>query len=124
MRITKLVTVAVMAAMFSIPAWAGDDDKGTMEKFGAAVDKKLEDAREFFSDGAVKARIIRRLMEDDRVSAKDIRVNVNEGVATLEGDTPSEEIAQRVVDIAKATEGVKSVENKLSIITRVPSKTK
>lgn len=101
-----------------------EEKKGAMERFGAAVDEKVERTREFFSDSAVTARIKRRLFQDDLVPAKDIKVTVDNGVATLEGDAPSEEIAQRALEIARATEGVAQVENRLSIIHRTPSKSK
>ena len=101
-----------------------EEKKGAMERFGATVDEKVEKTKEFFSDSAVTARIKRRLFQDDTVPAKDIKVTVDNGVATLEGDAPGEEIAQRALEIARATEGVVKVENRLSIIHRTPSKSK
>jgi hyperosmotically inducible protein len=101
-----------------------EETKGAMEKFGAAVDKKMGQTREFLSDASVTANIKRRLFRDDLVPAKDIKVKVDNGVAILEGDMPSEEIAQRAVEIARATEGVVKVDNRLSIIQRTPSTSK
>src|SRR3989338_8915630 len=80
-----------------------EEKKGARERFGATVDEKVEKTKEFFSGSAVTARIKRRLFQDDTVPAKDIKVTVDNGVATLEGDAPGEETAQRALEIARAT---------------------
>ncbi|MBI5814916.1 MAG: BON domain-containing protein [Nitrospinae bacterium] len=121
----KILTAAALLFTLTFsPAFAADEQKGTMEKIGASMDDKWSSAKDFFSDSAVKARVVARIMKDDSVPARDISVSVNEGVATLSGDAPSDEIAQRAVDITRATEGVKDVVNKLNIIQRVPSQAK
>jgi hyperosmotically inducible protein len=101
-----------------------EETKGSMEKFGAAVDEKMGQTREFLSDASVTASVKRRLFQDDLVPGKDVKVVVDNGVATLEGDMPSEEIAQRALEITRATEGIVKVNNRLSIIQRTPSKSK
>jgi hyperosmotically inducible protein len=101
-----------------------EEKKGAMERFGSTVDEKVEQTKEFFSDSAITASIKRRLFQDDMVPARDIKVTVDNGVATLEGDALSEEIARRALEIAIATEGVVKVENRLSIVHRAPSKSK
>lgn len=121
----RLVAVLALGVLLgaTAPAWT-EEKKGAMERFGASVDEKVERTKEFFSDAAVTARVKRRLFKDDMVPAKEIRVTVDNGVATLEGDAPSEEIAQRAIDITLATEGVEKVENRLFIVHRTPSKSK
>lgn len=121
----RLVAVFALGVLLGavVPVSAGDK-KGAMERFGASVDEKVEKTKEFFSDAAVTARIKRRLFNDEMVPAKEIKVTVDNGVATLEGDAPSEEIAQRALDITLATEGVEKVENRLFIVHRTPSKSK
>lgn len=118
------VMVSLGVLLGAVSPSQSEEKKGAMEKFGAAVDEKMEQTKEFFSDASVTANIKRRLFRDDMVPAKDIRVAVDNGAAILEGDVPSEEIAQRVVDITSATEGVVKVDNRLSIIHRTPSRSK
>jgi hyperosmotically inducible protein len=101
-----------------------EETKRGMEKFGAAVDEKVEQAKEFLTDASITANVKRRLFLDEQVPGKGVKVVVDNGVAILEGDMQSEEIAQRTIDIARATEGVVKVENRLSIIHRTPSKSK
>lgn len=101
-----------------------EEAKGAMERFGAAVDSKMERTKEFLSDASITANIKHRLFRDDLVPAKEVKVVVENGVAILEGDMPSEEIAQRALEITRATEGVVKVDNRLAIIHRTPSKSK
>jgi osmotically-inducible protein OsmY len=118
------VVLALGVMLGAVGPASSQEKKGAMERFGASVDEKVERTKEFFSDAAVTARIKRRLFKDDIIPAKEIKVTVDNGVATLEGDASSEEIAQRALDITLATEGVEKVENRLSIVHRTPSKSK
>lgn len=124
MKRCSLVALSLTILFGTAGLSVSEEKKGAMERFGATVDEKVEKTKEFFSDSAVTARIKRRLFQDDMVPAKDIKVTVDNGVATLEGDAPSEEIALRALEIARATEGVVKVENRISIIHRTPSKSK
>ncbi|MBI4665878.1 MAG: BON domain-containing protein [Nitrospinae bacterium] len=123
-RFTPFAVAIVMAIALPAHAQAEKEEKGTMERFGAAVDEKYEKTKEFFSDTAINARIKRRLLEDDQVSVKNISLTVDQGAVTVEGDAPSEEMAQRTLEIVRATEGVTGVTNKLQIIVREPSQAK
>lgn len=118
----KLIIVAVVIGLTTGSALSAE--RGTMEKFGSVVDQKIDSAKEFFGDSAVTARIKKRFIEDKQIPGKDVKVSVDNGVATLEGDVESEAVAQRAIDVAKATEGVKSVENKMMIISKSPSQSK
>jgi len=93
-----------------------------MERVGAAIDEGLEATKEFFSDSAITARVKKRFVRDEQVSAFDIRVATYDGLVILEGEAPSEDVAQRAVDIAKATKGVKNVENRIWIVRKAPSR--
>lgn len=119
-----LIAAAFFSAVLSgaVSPSQAEEKKGAMEKVGAVIDEKVEQTKEYLGDAAVTARIKRRLFQDDNVPAKDIKVTVDDGVATLEGDVPDEETAQRALEIARATEGVKKTENHLSIVHKTPSK--
>ncbi|MGK7345548.1 MAG: BON domain-containing protein [Candidatus Nitrospinota bacterium M3_3B_026] len=116
----KTFAALAAAALLAAPAFA--QGEGPMERVGKTIDEGVENARGFLSDAAITTRVKKRLIRDDYVSGFDIDVTTIDGRVTLEGDTPSEEVAQRAVEIARATEGVKSVDNRLWIVTRTPSK--
>lgn len=122
----KLIGATVMAALLITTGTGAfaEEDKGPMERVGSALDKGVEATRDYLSDAAVTSRVKKKYVRDEYVSAFDINVTTYNGRVILEGDVSSEAIAQRAVDMAKATKGVRSVENRLYIITRLPSKAK
>jgi len=52
---------------------------------------------------------------DDAVKAGQIGVTTNQGVVTLTGEVPSANARERAETIARQTEGVTQVENRLTI---------
>lgn len=116
----RTLAALAAAALLAAPAFAGDE--GPMERVGKAIDEGVESARDFLNDAAITTRVKKKLIRDEYVSGFDIDVTTIDGRVTLEGSAPSEEVAQRAVDIARATKGVKSVDNRLWIVTRTPSK--
>lgn len=94
---------------------------GAFEHVGSALDEGIEKTREFFTDSAITARVTKRLAKDEYVSVIDFRISTNEGIVTVTGEAQNEQIAQRVVDIARATKGARGVDNKILIISKAPS---
>ncbi len=64
-------------------------------------------------DATVTSRIKSGLLRDPVVAGSAIGVEVQDGVVTLTGRVPSEAVAARAVDIARNTEGVRRVEDRL-----------
>ncbi len=92
-----------------------------MEKAGEFLDKGLEKGADFFSDSAVTARIKKRLFTDDKVSGFDIKITTRDGNVIVEGEIDSEELAKRALEIVRNTQGVKSAENHMTLISKSSS---
>jgi hyperosmotically inducible protein len=67
------------------------------------------------SDATVATRIEMRLLWNDATSGLDIDVDTREGVATLSGAVSSEEERRVAERIARRTDGVREVKNKLRV---------
>jgi hyperosmotically inducible protein len=76
---------------------------------------KLEGA---MSEGALTAKIKSKMMLDDYVKARTIDVDTSGGVVTLTGVVESAAERERAVRLARETDGVKRVVDKLEIRTR------
>jgi hyperosmotically inducible protein len=102
----------------------GDDNDGdstrarareTGAKVGEAVGAAGDRAAEALSDGALTAKIKSKMALDDTVGALDIDVDTVDGNVTLSGRVRSEQERQRAVALARETEGVKNVADRLVI---------
>ena len=67
------------------------------------------------TDGWITMKVHSQFIPEDALSDSDIDVDTNAGVVTLTGTVPTEAGRTRAVAIAKATDGVKSVNDKLRI---------
>jgi hyperosmotically inducible protein len=80
---------------------------------GAAA--KLHDT---VADSALTAKIKSKMALDDHVNARAIDVDTSDSVATLTGVVASTEERKRAVQLARDTEGISRVVDKLEIQTR------
>ena len=99
-----------------------DDARDATARTGAAAREGARDVKETgrsagraMSDGWVTSKIYAQFIDESALSDSDIDVDVNAGVVTLTGTAVSEAGVSRAAAIAKATEGVKSVNNKLRV---------
>lgn len=69
----------------------------------------------YVSDANVAASVEMRLLWNDTTGALDIDVDVEDGVVTLTGPVNTEEERQMAERIARRTDGVREVENKLRV---------
>ena len=85
-------------------------------ELGAKASEAASAAQTAIADGSITAKIKAKLALDDTVKARDIHVDYTNGVVTLTGTvaTPSER--KRAVDLARETNGVRSVTDKLTMI--------
>jgi hyperosmotically inducible protein len=67
------------------------------------------------SDSAVTAKVKTALLADDNVKGLKIDVDTSGGVVTLNGTADSQANMTKAQTIARGIEGVKSVENKLTV---------
>ncbi len=81
------------------------------EKTAVAADR----ARAAFDDAALTTKIKSKMALDDTVQARRIDVTTDKGVVTLTGAVGSQSERQRAVQLARETQGVKSVTDHLQI---------
>ncbi len=69
------------------------------------------------SDVGITTSVKSRLAADDTVKAYQINVDTKEGVVTLTGEVPSQAAKETAVQVTRATDGVVSVVDNLTIAT-------
>ncbi|UCE76575.1 MAG: BON domain-containing protein [Gammaproteobacteria bacterium] len=85
---------------------------------GYYVAKSDRTAAEIASDTAITSTINSRYVKDDLVSAFDVNVDTHRGTVTLYGNVPSQQAAQRAVELARTVKGVNRVQSKLTVVSR------
>ena len=97
------------------------DDTGSVEMDTIAKAKKPETDRESMepgaetSDSAIAKQIEGKYITEPQLKGSDIQVQMKKGTATLTGTVWSEEQRQMAERIARQTEGVREVKNKLEV---------
>ena len=126
----KVFCVALMSAIFGL---TGCQKEGAAEKTGQKIDqatenagKRLEDAKqslsgkaektgEYLDDSAITAKIKADIISDSLLKASQINVTTTNGVVNLSGIVDSKQSIDRALEIARANQNVKSVENGLAV---------
>jgi osmotically-inducible protein OsmY len=88
------------------------------EGVGKAYDKSKEGvtkAGDEISDAYILTRVKSRFVGEDVLKGSDINVDVDGKVVTLKGTVPTAAARARAIELAKNTEGVKTVVDKLTI---------
>jgi hyperosmotically inducible protein len=94
---------------------AGRTAKDTARQTGQAVKDTGAAAGRTVTDGWIKSKIYAQFLTEDALDDSDIDIDVSRGVVTLNGFVKSAAGRTRAQAIAKATDGVKNVENKLTV---------
>ncbi len=89
--------VVVLFAIFAITAFTGIS-------FGQAV-----------SDDMIKSQINKSIQANPGLSIGNVMVDSKDGNVTLSGKVANKEAERQIVDMAKKTPGVKSVNSKLQV---------
>ncbi len=84
-------------------------------RVGESVARGANEAGQTVEAGAVTAKIKAKMALDDRVKAAKIDVDTDGSVVTLSGRVASEEERARAVQLARDTDGVTSVVDRLTI---------
>jgi len=94
-------------------------DVGTAREAGADVAEKVavgaNKAQRFASNAALMAKIKSKIALDDTMDASSINVDTSEGVVTLNGHVESVSQRERALQLARETDGVTSVVDRLTI---------
>ncbi|MFW5398767.1 molecular chaperone OsmY [Yersinia sp. 1252 StPb PI] len=78
-------------------------------------DQKSQSVSEYAGDAATTSSVKAKLLADDIVPSRKVKVETTEGVVQLSGSVENKAQSERAESIAKAVDGVKSVKNDLSI---------
>jgi hyperosmotically inducible protein len=81
----------------------------------SATNSAMSKAGDAVSDSAVTGKVKTALLADDDVKGLKIDVDTKDGVVTLNGTADTSAHSQKATTIARGIEGVKSVENKLTV---------
>ncbi len=100
MRNTNKGSLMIMAAL--VAGVMGCANTGT--KTGAYVD-----------DSWITTKVKAEMVADNEVAARNITVNTSKGVVTLSGTAKGQHEAMKATEIARGIQGVKSVENHISV---------
>jgi len=90
---------------------ADDKADAAQKKAGDAMDR----TGEVLTDAAITTAVKSKFLADSDVSGMKIDVDTTNGVVTLQGTVPSAAERRRAVQLAKETNGVKSVKDNLKI---------
>ncbi|BCS33646.1 hypothetical protein TBR22_A28730 [Luteitalea sp. TBR-22] len=112
---------------------AGDKTEDALEKTGSAIGDAAEATKDAVVTGAKKTRdvvtatpekvdetwitskIAGKINADDALENVDVDVKVKKNVVTITGDVPSPELRDRVLRIARETEGVNRVVDQMTV---------
>ncbi len=78
-------------------------------------DEKSQSMKGYAGDTATTSEIKAKLLADDIVPSRKVKVETTGGVVQLSGTVDSQAQSERAESIAKAVEGVKSVKNDLNV---------
>lgn len=111
--------LTVNAAIDQLPA-AGD--ASTVGNAGDAAGTAAATIKEGVEDVAVTTKVKAKFVADSQIKASSIDVSTKDGVVLLQGTVPSAAAKQRALNIAKQTDGVVQVVDRLSISGRSKSR--
>jgi hyperosmotically inducible periplasmic protein len=105
--------VALAAVLGTSPAIAQTNQPASATKDANKQDRKTGGG---FTDGWITMKVHSQFVPEDALEDSDIDVDTTNGIVTLSGTVPTEAGRARAVAIAKATDGVKSVSDKLKVM--------
>jgi osmotically-inducible protein OsmY len=84
-------------------------------KAQATADRNVAVAGSAIGDGWITTKIHARFAEDDAVKGRRIDVDTSDGVVVLKGSVGSKLEYERAEELARSTDGVKRVVNRLTV---------
>jgi hyperosmotically inducible protein len=93
---------------------AAERAKNAGKVLGATAKQAAQQLDEVIGDGALTTKIKSKMALDDLVNASSINVSTKDRVVTLTGTVDSARERERAVTLAKETNGVARVEDKLT----------
>lgn len=112
---SRLLAILVIAAL-SMPALSFAQAKSTTEKVKDNVKDTTAKVKENVKDSVITTKIKAEYAKDKQVSFRRIHVDTDDnGVVTLSGTARSKAESNKAAAIAKNTEGVTSVKNRIKV---------
>jgi len=87
----------------------------TMSNAASATELAMSKAGDAVGDAAITGKVKTALIADPDVKALRIDVDTKDNVVTLNGTADTQAHADKAVTVAKGVDGVKSVENRLTV---------
>jgi hyperosmotically inducible protein len=87
----------------------------TMSAAASSTERAMSKAGDAVGDAAITGKVKTALIADPDVKALRIDVDTKDNVVTLNGTADTQSHADKAVTVAKGVEGVKSVENRLTV---------
>ena len=116
-RGSRVLALAVtLSAALALGACKGD--RGETDRTDRAVDRtsaRADEAGDKVNEAWITAKIQAKYFGDADVKGRNIDVETSNGVVTLSGQVESEQAHQRALAIARETDGVTRVEDRLSV---------
>ena len=106
---------SAIASTQTAAADAKQDMSTAMDKAEAKTESMTADAKSTAADLEITAKINAALAADDQLSAIKIDVDTEAGHVTMTGPAPDAASRDRATKLAKAVDGVMSVDNKLVV---------
>lgn len=94
---------------------AGAEVKQGAAEVSSEVAKAAQEVKGTVADAAITASVNAQLARDGELSALKIDVDTSDGRVALRGTAPNRDARDRATRIASGVDGVKSVDNQLSV---------
>lgn len=94
---------------------AAETARDATAELGSRASAAADQAKVALEDGALTAKIKSKMALDDTVKAYDIDVDTNNRVVTLTGTVKTKAEQERALALARETEGVRNVVNRLKL---------
>jgi hyperosmotically inducible periplasmic protein len=91
---------------------------GAIDEAQRKAGEAARDVSSVMGDAGITAAIKTKMLADSTVSGLKIDIDTTNGVVALKGDVASAAEHRRAIEIAKETEGVKSVKDQLKIVKK------
>ncbi|WON77593.1 molecular chaperone OsmY [Serratia sp. UGAL515B_01] len=112
--LTGFVTSQMQAEKAVKAASLVDGVKSVSDKLHVK-DEETQSIKAYANDAATTSELKAKLLADDIVPSRNVKVETADGVVQLSGTVKTLEQSERAEKIAKAIEGVKSVKNDLAV---------
>jgi len=124
MKVPQLFCGAVALALLGAGCHRDPSHASVNARAAAAeIQSKTAETRDRVADAWIATKIKSKLVGDREIRAGDIDVSAHDGVVTLKGQVVNEPLRQLAITLAKNTDGVKQVDDQLSVQVAPPAPT-